>query len=68
MNDMTITAAPQIHLSDALYERWMMTHTGSRDDMLRFLTVPSVDRTSFLASIGYGVGISEGVGAPIYSI
>ena len=67
MKELTITAAPQAYLTDTLYEAWMTGHTGTEEDFLRFMTVPSVDREVFLASIGHEVEIVEGLGTVTYS-
>ena len=67
MNNVTITAAPQVRITDNLYSKWMETHTGSEDDFLRFLTVPSVERDVFLSSLECEIDIAEGLGTATYS-
>ena len=67
MNDVTITAAPQADLTEGLYEKWMETHTGTEEDFLRFLTLPSADRAHFLGSLECEVDIVEGLGTVTYS-
>ena len=68
MNEVTITAAPQVYISDGLYWKWMESHTGSEEDFLRFLTSPSIERDAFLRSIDCEVRVAEGIGTANYSI
>lgn len=46
----SITAAPQVADTDALYRRWSEGHTGTKEDFFRFMTVPSAERSVFLSS------------------
>ncbi|MBD5240440.1 MAG: hypothetical protein HDS64_11860 [Bacteroidales bacterium] len=67
MNQVTTTAAPQAYLSDGLYEKWMEAHTGTKEDFLRFLTLPSAERVLFLGSLRSEIYIAEGIGTVTYS-
>lgn len=67
MKEITILAAPQAYLSEYLYERWMIDHTGTEDDFYAFLTTPSVERDAFLSSIDHEIEIVEGLGFATYS-
>lgn len=67
MRKVTITAAPQAYLSEAIYEKWMIDHTGTKDEFFNFLTTPSAEREMFLASIDCEIDIAEGLGTATYN-
>lgn len=67
MKGITISVAPQAYISDYLYEKWMIDHTGTVDDFYSFLTSPSGERTEFLESLQRDILIEEGLGFTTYS-
>ncbi len=67
MNEVTITAAPQAYITESLYQQWMETHTGTKEDFRQFLTIPSADRSLFLGSLACDVEIVQGLGTATYS-
>lgn len=67
MEKETVTAAPQAYVTDDYYEVWLETHTGTKEDFVRFLCEPSTLRTEFLLSQIPLISIAEGVGTATYN-
>lgn len=55
MESNSITTAPQIMDTDAIYKLWRRTHAGNSDSFYKFMTTPSPERDSFVNNLGMGV-------------
>ena len=47
----SITIAPQVIDTPALFQGWKRSHIGSYSDFIRFMTKPSGERTRFLSTV-----------------
>lgn len=44
----SITTAPQITDTDAVYKLWRRTHAGNPESFYKFMTTPTVERNVFV--------------------
>lgn len=51
MNNNNVTVAPQVSDTASLFQAWKASHIGGYRDFIKFITMPSGERTRFLMTV-----------------